>query len=42
MNAMPRPRDLAHSLAETVVDDFIRDGAHLFDQTLDQGACAVS
>ena len=40
MNAMPRPRDLAPSLAETVVDDFIRDGAHLFDETLDQVACA--
>jgi len=27
-------------LAETVVEDFIRDGAHLFDQPLDQHACA--
>ena len=40
MNAMPKPRDLAPSLAETVVDDFIRDGAHRFDETLDQAACA--
>ena len=40
MNAMPRPRDLASSLAETVVQDFTRDGAHLFEQPLDAKACA--
>jgi hypothetical protein len=40
MNAMPKPRDLEPSLAETVVEDFIRNGAHLFDQPLDARACA--
>lgn len=40
MNAMPKPRDLAPRLAETVVEDFIRDGAHLFDQPVDPRACA--
>ena len=40
MNAMPKPHDLEPSLSETVVEDFIRDGAHLFDQPLDAGACA--
>lgn len=40
MNAMPKPRDLEPSLAETVVGDFIRDGAHLFDQPVDAQACA--
>jgi hypothetical protein len=40
MNAMPQPRDLSPALAETVVEDFIRDGAHLFDQPVDQHACA--
>ncbi|HZZ33307.1 MAG TPA: hypothetical protein VFE10_15085 [Phenylobacterium sp.] len=40
MNAMPKPRDLEPSLAEAVVEDFIRDGAHLFDQPLDTRACA--
>jgi hypothetical protein len=39
MNAMPQPRDLEPSLSETVVEDFIRDGAHLFDQSLDAQAC---
>src|SRR5277367_1124376 len=45
MNALRQARDLHSStaepsLAETVVDDFIRDGAHLFDQPVNQGACA--
>jgi hypothetical protein len=40
MNAMPMPRQLEPSIAETVVEDFIRDGAHLFDQPVDPGACA--
>ena len=40
MNAMPMPRHLESSIAETVVEDFIRDGAHLFDQPLDAKACA--
>jgi hypothetical protein len=40
MSAMPKPRDLEPSLAEAVVEDFIRDGAHLFDQPLDTRACA--
>ncbi len=40
MSALPRPRDLAPPLAETVVEDFIRDGAHLFDQPVDPRACA--
>jgi hypothetical protein len=40
MNAMPKPRDLEPSLAETVVADFIRDGAHLFDLPVDADACA--
>jgi len=40
MNAMPNRRALEPTLAETVVDDFIRDGAHLFDEALDQAACA--
>jgi hypothetical protein len=40
MNAMPKPRDLEPSLAETVVSDFIRDGAHLFAEPVDAGACA--
>ncbi len=45
MNALRQTRDLSSSaasppLAETVVDDFIRDGAHLFDQPVDQSACA--
>jgi hypothetical protein len=40
MNAMPKLRDLAPASAQTIVEDFIRDGAHLFDQPVDQGACA--
>ena len=40
MNAMPMPRHLEPSIAETVVEDFIRDGAHLFDQPVDPKACA--
>jgi hypothetical protein len=40
MNAMPKPRDLAPSLAETVVEDFIRDGAHLFAEPVNPAACA--
>jgi hypothetical protein len=40
MNAMPRLRELERSLSETVVADFIRDGAHLFDQPLDAEVCA--
>jgi len=40
MNAMPKTRDLSASLAETVVGDFIRDGAHLFGRPLDPRACA--
>ena len=45
MNALRQTRDLCAAaasppLAETVVDDFIRDGAHLFDQPIDQHACA--
>ncbi|WP_372784178.1 hypothetical protein [Phenylobacterium sp.] len=40
MNAMPKPRDLSPTLAETVVGDFIRDGAHLFADPVDPRACA--
>jgi hypothetical protein len=41
MTAMPKPRDLAPSpIAQTVIEDFVRDGAHLFAEPLDQGACA--
>ncbi|HXA41119.1 MAG TPA: phytanoyl-CoA dioxygenase family protein [Phenylobacterium sp.] len=40
MNAMPKPRDLEPSLAEAVVEDFIRDGAHLFHEPLETRACA--
>ena len=41
MTAMPKPRDLAPSpMAETVIEDFIRDGAHMFPAPLDQAACA--
>jgi hypothetical protein len=39
MNALPNARDLTPSLAETVVGDFERDGAHLFQQPVDAGAC---
>jgi hypothetical protein len=45
MTAMPKPRDLEPApaqtaLGETVISDFIRDGAHLFADPLDQAACA--
>jgi hypothetical protein len=40
MNALPKPRDLQPALGETVVEDFIRDGAHLFDEPVDPAACA--
>ena len=45
MNAMPKPRDLEPALArtalvDTVIADFIRDGAHLFADPVDQAACA--
>src|SRR4051812_22982427 len=41
MSALPKSRDVAPSVrAETVIDDFVRDGAHLFDAPVDQGACA--
>jgi hypothetical protein len=40
MNAMPKPRQIEPSIAGTVVEDFIRDGAHLFDQPVDAHACA--
>ena len=37
MNAMIQPRGA--SLAEQVEADFIANGAHLFDQRLEAGAC---
>jgi hypothetical protein len=45
MNALRQTRDLSSSLAspplaETVVDDFIRDGAHLFNEPVNPHACA--
>jgi hypothetical protein len=40
MNAMPMLRQAEPSIAPAVVEDFIRDGAHLFDQPLDARACA--
>jgi len=41
MTALPKPRDVAPSLrAETVIEDFCRDGAHLFDTPVDPAACA--
>ncbi len=41
MTALLKPRDLDPSaLGQTVIDDFIRDGAHLFDAPLDPAACA--
>lgn len=40
MNALRHAQNPQSSLAEAVVDDFIRDGAHLFDRPLDQAACA--
>jgi hypothetical protein len=47
MTALPNPRDLRPApdlsvrdgLGEAVVEDFIRDGAHLFDRPLDPSAC---
>jgi hypothetical protein len=39
MTAMPMLRRQEFATAETVVEDFIRDGAHLFDQPLDGQAC---
>lgn len=39
MNAMARPRPAA-PLAETIVADFIRDGAHLFGEPLDAAAAS--
>ena len=47
MNAMTKPRDLAPAalpqgpLGERVIDDFIRDGAHLFADPLDAAAAAA-
>ncbi len=42
MNAMPKPRDLPRpALAETVVEDFIRAGAHRFAEPLDPNAAAA-
>ncbi|HEY8004492.1 MAG TPA: hypothetical protein VIE16_09705 [Phenylobacterium sp.] len=40
MNAMPKSRQIEPPLAETVVEDFIRDGAHLFEEPVDARACA--
>ena len=41
MSALPKARDVAPSVrAETVIDDFVRDGAHLFDAPVDAAACA--
>ena len=40
MNALRHAFDPPSALAETVVDDFIRDGAHLFGEALDAQACA--
>ena len=46
MHAMTKPRDLQPALppqgrlGERVIDDFIRDGAHLFDAPLDARAAA--
>ena len=41
MTALPKARDVAPTLrAETVIEDFVRDGAHLFDAPLDKTACA--
>ena len=46
MNAMTKPRDLAPAalpqgpLGERVIDDFIRDGAHLFAEPLDAAAAS--
>ena len=44
MTAMPKPQDLQPAprpdLGDAMVEDFIRDGAHLFDRPLDPAACA--
>lgn len=41
MTALPKPRDLASTpMAETVIEDFVRDGAHLFSEPVDRAACA--
>ncbi len=41
MSALLKPRDIHPSpLGETVIEDFIRDGAHLFDAPVDPAACA--
>jgi hypothetical protein len=42
MNAMPKPHDLQAqtTLGDTVIEDFIRDGAHRFAEPLDQAAAA--
>ena len=41
MNALRRSHDFEPSvLAETVVEDFIRDGAHLFSEPVDPAACS--
>jgi hypothetical protein len=41
MSALPKPRDVAPSVrAETVIEDFCRDGAHVFDTPVDRDACA--
>jgi hypothetical protein len=41
MTALPRPRDVAPTpSAEMVIEDFVRDGAHLFAEPLDAAACA--
>jgi hypothetical protein len=48
MTAMPKPHDLELAeevavradLGEVMVEDFIRDGSHLFEQPLDVAACA--
>jgi len=41
MTAMPKARDVAPSVrAETVIEDFARDGAHVFDASVDKAACA--
>jgi hypothetical protein len=41
MTALLKPRDVDPSArGQTVIDDFIRDGAHLFDAPVDPAACA--
>jgi hypothetical protein len=40
MTALPKARDVAPSVrAETVIEDFCRDGAHLFRTPVDPAAC---